>query len=98
VSVNVYGNSRANLLQDVAKWRLVPEWRWAVGGSRQLARVWRRYRIGVLVTTKKIAGVSVREISHTEAAYVIDRAGYECALFLWPFRAQDVTRALRALG
>lgn len=97
VSVNVYGNARANLLQDVAKWRLVPQWRWAVGSSRQLARVWRGYQIGVLVTTKKIAGVTVHEITHTEAAFVVDGRGYERALFLWPFQAQDVLAALRRL-
>jgi cytochrome oxidase Cu insertion factor (SCO1/SenC/PrrC family) len=98
VSVNVYGNARANLLQDVAKWRLVPEWRWAVGSGRQLASVWRRYQIGVLVTTKRIAGVRVHEISHTEAAYVIDRRGYERALFMWPFRSEDVSATLRRLA
>jgi protein SCO1 len=98
VSVNVYGNARRNLLQDVARWRLVPQWRWAVGSGRQLARVWRRYRVGVLVTTKRIAGVRVHEISHTEAAYVIDGRGYERALFMWPFRAGDVLATLRRLA
>jgi len=98
VSVNVYGNARANLLQDVAKWRLVPEWRWAVGSPRQLAQVWRRYQIGVLATTKKIAGVTVHEITHTEAAYVVDRKGFERALFLWPFRAGDVSTVLRRVA
>lgn len=98
VSANVYGDARANLLQDVAKWRLVPQWRWAVGSSRELASVWRRYQIGVLVTRKKIAGVTVHEISHTEAAYVIDGRGYERALFLWPFRSQDVLAVLRRLA
>jgi cytochrome oxidase Cu insertion factor (SCO1/SenC/PrrC family) len=97
VSVDVYGNARANLLQDVRKWRLVPQWRWAIGSPGQLARVWQRYRIGVLVTTKKIAGVRVHEISHTEAAYVVDGDGYERALFLWPFRASDVLGVLRRL-
>jgi cytochrome oxidase Cu insertion factor (SCO1/SenC/PrrC family) len=98
VSVNVYGNARANLLQDVAKWRLVPQWRWAVGGDRQLARVWREYQVGVLVRTKKIARVTVHEIAHTEAAYVVDERGFERALFLWPFRAEDVLALLRRLG
>jgi cytochrome oxidase Cu insertion factor (SCO1/SenC/PrrC family) len=98
VSVNVYGNARANLLQDVRRWRLVPEWRWAVGSGAQLASVWRRYQAGVLVTTKKIAGVTVHEITHTEAAYLVDRAGYERALFLWPFSAADVERSLRQLA
>jgi cytochrome oxidase Cu insertion factor (SCO1/SenC/PrrC family) len=98
VSVNVYGNARANLLQDVDKWRLVPEWRWAVGAKTKLADVWRRYQIGVLVQTKTIAGVTVHEITHTEATYVIDQEGYERALFLWPFRARDVSAVLRDLG
>jgi cytochrome oxidase Cu insertion factor (SCO1/SenC/PrrC family) len=98
VSVNVYGNARANLQEDLVKWRLGPQWRWAVGSGRELASVWRRYQVGVLVTTKKIAGVRVHEISHTEAAYVIDRRGYERALFIWPFRAQDVSATLRRLS
>jgi protein SCO1/2 len=98
VSVNVYGNGRSNLLQDVSKWRLAPEWRWAVGRRGQLASVWRRYQIGVLVTTKRIAGVTVHEISHTEATYLIDGRGYERALFLWPFRSADVRAALAELS
>jgi len=98
VSVNVYGNRRSNLLQDVAEWRLVPQWRWAVGSGTQLASVWRRYQIGVAVATKRIAGVTVHEISHTEAAYLVDGRGYERALFLWPFRAGDVRAALARLS
>jgi len=97
VSVNVYGNARANLLQDVSRWGLVPEWRWAVGDPRQLAAVWKRYQIGVQVATKKIAGVTVHEVAHTEAAYLIDDRGYERALFLWPFRAGDVQAELAKL-
>ena len=31
VSVNVYGNAHAILMQDARKWKLVPEWRWAIG-------------------------------------------------------------------
>jgi len=98
VSVNVYGNARSNLLQDVRKWQLVPEWRWAVGTPKQLARVWHDYQIGVLATAKKIAGVTVHQITHTEAAYVVDRNGYERALFLWPFKAQDVSAVLRQVA
>jgi cytochrome oxidase Cu insertion factor (SCO1/SenC/PrrC family) len=98
VSVNVYGNARANLLLDARKWRLVPQWRWGVGGDAQLAAVWRRYHVGVLVTTKKVAGVTVHNVAHTEAAYLIDPSGYERALFLWPYRAEAVTRAIRDLS
>ena len=60
--------------------------------------MWRRYQIGVLVATKKIAGVTVHEVSHTEGAYVIDGRGYERALFLWPYSGADVLATLRTLG
>lgn len=96
VSVNVDGNARANLREDAAKWRLVPEWHWGVGTHAQLAPVWREYGIGVSVATRKIAGVTVHDVTHTEAAYVIDAKGFERALFLWPFSAGDVQAALSA--
>jgi cytochrome oxidase Cu insertion factor (SCO1/SenC/PrrC family) len=98
VSVNVYGNSRANLEQDVRKWRVAPQWSWAVGTPTRLARVWKAYDVGVLVATKKVAGVTVHEITHTEAAYIVDGAGDERALFLWPFTAADVEQSLRQLA
>jgi cytochrome oxidase Cu insertion factor (SCO1/SenC/PrrC family) len=97
VSVNAAGNAHANLVQDAAKWKLTPQWRWGIGTALQLMHVWTRYHIGVLVTTKKIAGVTVRSIVHTEAAYVIDAAGYERAIFLWPYSAAAVTRTLQGL-
>ena len=97
VSVNVYGNARANLLQDERKWKLAPEWRWAIGAPANLARVWADYHVQVLATSKKVAGITVHRIGHTEAAYVIDAKGFERALFLWPYHAQDVVQTLRAL-
>ncbi|HJX47641.1 MAG TPA: SCO family protein [Gaiellaceae bacterium] len=98
VSVNVRGNARKYLMQDVAKWKLVPQWRWGVGSESQLASVWTRYHIGVLPTAKKVAGVTVHSIVHTEAAYVIDAAGYQRAIFLWPYSADAVTRTLKSLA
>jgi cytochrome oxidase Cu insertion factor (SCO1/SenC/PrrC family) len=98
VSVNAYGNARSNLVQDRRKWKLRPQWHWAVGSDAQLARVWSRYNIAVLVSTKTIAGVKVRRIAHTEAAYVIDAHGDQRALFLWPYRADGVVQTLGSLG
>jgi cytochrome oxidase Cu insertion factor (SCO1/SenC/PrrC family) len=97
VSVDIYGDAHADLVQDVSKWNLVPQWRWGVGQPAQLAAVWKRYEIGVQVTTKKLAGVTVHNITHVEAAYLIDGAGYKRALFVWPFSPQDVKQALRQL-
>jgi len=98
VSVNLWGNARRYLLQDVRKWRLVPEWRWGVGDEKQLSKVWSAYQIAVLATTRTIAGVTVHQITHTEGAFVVDRTGHQRALFLWPFRAVEVTRTLRQLA
>ena len=98
VSVNVYGNAHATLMQDVRKWKLVPEWRWAVGHPAELSRVWAAYHVEVLETTKTVAGVKVHTIGHTEAAYLIDSKGYQRALFLWPYRADGVVRTLRTLA
>lgn len=98
VSVNTAGNKRAIFAQDKRKWKLVPQWRWAIGSDAELARVWRAYGIDVLVSTRKIAGVTVRRVAHTEAAYVIDRNGFERAIFVWPYSAGGVVSTLRSLA
>jgi cytochrome oxidase Cu insertion factor (SCO1/SenC/PrrC family) len=98
VSVNTRGNARSSLLRANRRWRVAPQWRWAVGAPYALASVWKRYAVGVQVVRRRISGRTVRDVSHTEAAYVIDRGGYERALFLWPFRAAGVRAALNRLG
>jgi hypothetical protein len=60
--------------------------------------VWAAYKIEVLAQTKKIAGVTVHRITHTEGSFVVDRSGHQRALFLWPYRAVDVTKMLRQLA
>lgn len=98
VSVDVYANARRYLLQDDREWRLVPEWRWAVGRPAELAAVWKNYRIGVKVRTWRINGTVTYRIDHTDAAYVIDATGHERAVFAWPFNPQDVEQVLRQLA
>jgi cytochrome oxidase Cu insertion factor (SCO1/SenC/PrrC family) len=98
VSVNPWNQTATDLRQDKEKWRLVPEWRWALGSYPALSKVWNRYAIGVQVSTKTLAGVTVRTVDHTEAAYVIDPAGYERALFLYPYRSGDVVNAVRRVA
>jgi protein SCO1/2 len=98
VSVDVYADARRYLLQDDREWRLVPEWRWAVGRPADLAAVWKNYRIGVKVRTWRINGTVTYRIDHTEAAYVLDATGHERAVFVWPFNPQDVEQVLRQLA
>lgn len=98
VSVDTWADSHHDLMQDFRRWSLVPQWHWAVGTHAQLAAVWKRYAIGVQVVNKTLAGTSVHYITHTEASYLIDPAGYERALFAWPFSPQDVLTILRRLS
>lgn len=97
VSVNTAGNAGQNLALDRRKWGVVPQWTWGVGSGAQLAKVWKRYGIDVIVTHKKVAGVNVQQVSHTEAAYLIDANGWERAIFIWPYTASAVSKALEAL-
>ena len=98
VSVNPWGQAPADLRLDARKWHLVPQWRWALGSYSQLSRVWRKYAIGVQVRTKTLGGVTVHEVDHTEGAYVVDPKGWQRALFLYPYRAQDVADAVRRVS
>jgi cytochrome oxidase Cu insertion factor (SCO1/SenC/PrrC family) len=98
VSVNPWSQSRAILREDAEKWKLVPQWRWALGDHKRLAQVWRQYAIGVQVRTKTLDGVTVHDVGHTEGAYVVDRDGWQRALFLWPYRAEDLAAAVRRVS
>jgi cytochrome oxidase Cu insertion factor (SCO1/SenC/PrrC family) len=98
VSVDIYADSHADLEQDFSRWHLVPQWRWAIGKPKQLASVWRQYKVGVSVTTKRISRTTVHFITHDELAYIIDPNGYERALFVWPYWPQDVVHVLKQLS
>lgn len=98
VSVNPWNQTKADLALDREKWHLVPEWRWGLGSYAQLSRVWAKYAIGVQVQTKTLAGVTVHQVAHTEAVYVIDARGDERALFIYPYRAQSVADVVRGLA
>jgi cytochrome oxidase Cu insertion factor (SCO1/SenC/PrrC family) len=98
VSVDIYADTRSNLLLDYRKWQLVPQWRWAVGAPGQLAEVWKRWQVGVWVQAKRIAGTTVHYITHNEFAFLIDRRGDERALFVWPYSAHAIVAELDRLS
>jgi cytochrome oxidase Cu insertion factor (SCO1/SenC/PrrC family) len=97
VSVNPWGDAPRYFRADAHKWRLGPSWRWAVGSRAELARVWKAYAIAVRIRRFRAAGVTTHQVDHTEAAYVIDRRGFERALFVYPFSAGDVENTVRQL-
>jgi cytochrome oxidase Cu insertion factor (SCO1/SenC/PrrC family) len=98
VSVNQWGNARRDLLLDARKWKLTSDWHWGVGPAATLRRAWADYAIGVRDAPKSVAGVTVHDITHTEATYLIDARGDQRALFLYPFRASVVADTVRRLG
>ena len=95
VSVDPWGDTQRNFREDAQHWRLANSWIWGTGNESSLAAVWRRYAIAVEVTKKTIAGITVRYITHTEAAYVIDGDGHERALLLWPFTIGQASAAIQ---
>ena len=98
VSVNQWGNARRALLEDMRKWHVSQNWHWAIGPPAALKQVWAAYKVAVVDEPKTIAGVTVHNISHTEAAYLVDGNGYQRALYVYPFRASDVADTLRQLS
>lgn len=92
VSVNRLGDNRRAYRHDARKWSLTSDWHWAVGSQAALAHVWKQYGIGVEVNPK------TKDVTHTEAAYLVDASGYERALYLWPFDSAALLRELHAVA
>jgi protein SCO1/2 len=95
VSANPWANTKANFAADRVHWQLGANWRWAVGTHAQLARVWKHYEIAVLISTKKINGITVHSVAHTEASFVVDPAGDERAVYIYPFSGSDLAQNVR---
>lgn len=92
VSVNRLGDNQKTYAHDARKWKLTPDWHWAVGSQAALERVWKAYAIGVAVDPK------TKDVTHTEAAYLVDANGDQRALYLWPFGSAALLRELRSLA
>lgn len=98
VSVNRWTNARATLLADMRRWRVGPEWHWAIGSAAALARVWRAYQVTVFDQPKRVHHRIEHNVVHTEASFIVDRRGDVRALYVYPFAAADVARTLRAVS
>jgi cytochrome oxidase Cu insertion factor (SCO1/SenC/PrrC family) len=98
VSVDPAEDTPRNVRLDRRKWHLTSSWHWAFGAPGQLARVWRGYKVAVQVIPQTAAGITIKKIVHTEAAYVIDANGYQRALFLWPFTAATVAQTVKQVA
>jgi protein SCO1 len=98
VSLNIHGDTRAILQRDFRAWHLTPQWRLVAGAPRQLATVWKRYYAVIDVLPHGDGEAAEREASRSKIAYLIDGAGYERALFGWPYGVKEIQRTLQRLG
>lgn len=91
VSVNPL-DTPASVRAATRAWGLagLAPWYWLMGTHAQLAPVWRAYRIYVKPQQ--------RDISHTEALYLIDRWGDERSGYLYPYGLGFVSHDMRTLA
>jgi protein SCO1/2 len=90
VSVNPWADTRASARAAARKWGFAGSWHWLLGRKAELAPVWRAYKIYV----RRAKG----DIVHSDAIYVVDRAGFERAGFIYPFLPGAVGQDLRVLA
>ena len=90
VSVDPKTRSLTVLRKEARRFKWLPQWHWAAGSAQQLNGVWRAYNIQVVPAAD--------DIGHTEAAYLVDGSGDQRALFLWPFKADEIAAALRRIA
>jgi cytochrome oxidase Cu insertion factor (SCO1/SenC/PrrC family) len=90
VSVDPKTRSLNVLRSEARRFKWLPQWHWAAGSALQLNGVWRAYNIQVVPAAD--------DIGHTEAAYLVDKNGDQRALFLWPFKADEIAAALRRIS
>jgi len=90
VSVDPWSDTRATARAAARKWGFSGSWHWVLGSRRELAPVWRAYRIYV----KWARG----DIVHSDAVYVVDSRGYERVGYLFPFLPSSVEHDLRVLA
>src|SRR3954467_10770946 len=75
VNVDPTVTSAPVFAQESRRFKWSSQWTWATGTRAQLTAAWRRYHITVIPTKG--------DITHTEAAYVIDAHGNQRSLLLW---------------
>ena len=90
VSVDPWADNAASARAFAAKSHWTAPWHWLLGRRAQLRPVWNSYAIAVRWTKA--------DILHNVALYVIDRRGYQRAVYLFPFAPSEVAADIRAIA
>jgi protein SCO1/2 len=97
VSTDPRHDDRVSAVSFTQTHGLQGRWHYLLGSPEQLAPVWRDYYIGVTPGSDMGSALGDNEITHSEAVYLIDKAGRERALMGLPFSARDLASNLRRL-
>jgi len=97
VSTDPRHDDRAAVLNFSQVHGMEGRWLYLLGSPEQLAPVWNAYYIGVTPGNEAGSPLGENEIIHSEAVFVIDKAGRERALLGLPFSARDLASDLRKL-
>lgn len=76
---------------------MADRWHYLLGSPEQLAPIWKSYYIGVTPGDQAGSALGENEVIHSEAVFLIDKAGRERVLLGLPFSARDLADDLRKL-
>lgn len=92
VSTDPRNDDRVSAVNFTAVHGLTGRWHYLLGSPAQLSPIWQGYYIGV-----SPGDPAINEVVHSEAVFVIDKAGQQRALLGLPFSAKDLASDLRKL-
>ena len=80
----------ASVRSAARRWGWTPgSWQWLLGGTDELAPIWRSYGVDVRPAAENVL--------HSGVLYVIDQAGNQRAGYGVPFEPQRVAQLVRSL-
>jgi protein SCO1 len=97
VSTDPRHDDRASAVSFGQTHNMDGRWHYLLGSPDQLAPIWKAYYIGVTPGSDAGSALGENEITHSEAVFLIDKAGRERALLGLPFSAKDLASNLRQL-
>jgi protein SCO1 len=97
ISTDPVHDDRAAVVNFSQQHGMAGRWHYLLGSPEQLSPVWKAYYIGVTPGSEAGSPLGDNEVIHSEAVYVIDKAGRERVLLGLPFSARDLADDLRKL-
>lgn len=98
ITVDSARDTQRRIRQYLAAEGLTHDMIFLTGDPFSLSKMWRAYGIGVAKQAPNGSNAGFYDVGHTEAVYIIDRAGRERLLIHGAFSPQDVVEGVRWLS